>query len=126
MIWELDRRLAYLWNRKWCIFLGIYGSRRACTTDNERFQELENLSFMYTNAHDYATVKRRIAELYKEREKELVEVKKILMKTLENYKYLELMTVKTEVHSVFKEPYRLNTERPMVKFGEPSSNNEKY
>jgi GTP pyrophosphokinase len=36
--------------------------------------ELENLSFMYTNAEDYAKVKRRIADLYKEHEKELVEV----------------------------------------------------
>jgi GTP pyrophosphokinase len=29
---------------------------------------------MYTNAEDYAKVKRRIADLYKEHEKELVEV----------------------------------------------------
>lgn len=36
--------------------------------------ELENLSFMYTKAEDYAQVKRRIADLYKEHEKELVEV----------------------------------------------------
>ncbi|KAK9160901.1 hypothetical protein Syun_007242 [Stephania yunnanensis] len=61
---------------------------------------------MYTNAHDYAKVKRRIAELYKEHEKELVEAKKLLMKTFENNQYLELMTVKTEVHFVFKEPCR--------------------
>lgn len=36
--------------------------------------ELENLSFMYTNAQDYAKIKRRVAELLKEHEKELVEV----------------------------------------------------
>lgn len=36
--------------------------------------ELENLSFMYTNAEDYAKVKRRVADLYKEHEKELEEV----------------------------------------------------
>lgn len=36
--------------------------------------ELENLSFMYTNAEDYAKVKRRAADLYKEHEKELLEV----------------------------------------------------
>lgn len=36
--------------------------------------ELENLSFMYTNPQEYAKVKRRAAELYKEHEKELVEV----------------------------------------------------
>lgn len=36
--------------------------------------ELENLSFMYTNTEDYAKVKRRVADLYKDHEKELVEV----------------------------------------------------
>ena len=36
--------------------------------------ELENLSFMYTNAQEYAKVKRRVAELNKEHEKELIEV----------------------------------------------------
>jgi (p)ppGpp synthase/HD superfamily hydrolase len=36
--------------------------------------ELENLSFMYTNPEDYAKVKRKVADLYKEHEKELVEV----------------------------------------------------
>lgn len=36
--------------------------------------ELENLSFMYTNPQDYAKVKRRVADLYKEHEKELLEV----------------------------------------------------
>lgn len=36
--------------------------------------ELENLSFMYTNAEDYAKVKRRVADLFKEHEKDLLEV----------------------------------------------------
>lgn len=36
--------------------------------------ELENLAFMYTNAQDYAKVRIRISELYKEHEKELEEV----------------------------------------------------
>ncbi|CAL5413523.1 unnamed protein product [Camellia sinensis] len=35
--------------------------------------ELENLSFMYSNAQDYAKAKRRVAELYKKHEKELIE-----------------------------------------------------
>ncbi|KAF8369343.1 hypothetical protein HHK36_032627 [Tetracentron sinense] len=68
--------------------------------------ELENLSFMYTNAHDYAKIKRRVAGLYKEHEKELVEAKKILMEKIEDDQFLDLMTVKTEVRSVCKEPYR--------------------
>lgn len=42
--------------------------------------ELENLSFMYTNAEDYAKVKRRVAELYKEHEKELLEVMLLYLK----------------------------------------------
>ncbi|KAF8401422.1 hypothetical protein HHK36_012361 [Tetracentron sinense] len=67
--------------------------------------ELENLSFMYTNAHDYAKIKRRVAGLYKEHEKELVEAKKILMEKIEDDQFLDLMTVKTEVRSVCKEPY---------------------
>lgn len=36
--------------------------------------ELENLSFMYTNPEDYAKVKRRVADLFKEHEKDLLEV----------------------------------------------------
>ena len=40
--------------------------------------ELENLSFMYTNPGDYAKVKRRVAKLYKEYEKELLEVMFVL------------------------------------------------
>lgn len=69
--------------------------------------ELENLSFMYTNPHDYAKVKRRVADLYKEHEKELAEANKILMKKIEADQFLDLMTVKTEVRSVCKEPYSI-------------------
>lgn len=36
--------------------------------------ELEYLSFMYTNPEDYAKIKRRVADLQKEHEKELEEV----------------------------------------------------
>ncbi|KAK8339674.1 hypothetical protein V6Z12_A08G050600 [Gossypium hirsutum] len=69
--------------------------------------ELENLSFMYTNPEDYAKVKRRIADLYKEHEKELMEANKILMKKIENDQFLELMTLKTEIRAVCKEPYSM-------------------
>ncbi|EXB33536.1 GTP pyrophosphokinase [Morus notabilis] len=69
--------------------------------------ELENLSFMYTNPEDYAKVKRRVADLYKEHEKELVEANKILMKKLEDDQFLDLMTVKTEVRAVFKDSYSI-------------------
>ncbi|KAL6217199.1 hypothetical protein ACLB2K_010416 [Fragaria x ananassa] len=69
--------------------------------------ELENLSFMYTNPEDYAKIRRKVAELYKEHEKELVEANKILVKKIEDDQFLELMTVKTEVRAVCKEPYSI-------------------
>ncbi|XP_022854695.1 putative GTP diphosphokinase RSH1, chloroplastic [Olea europaea var. sylvestris] len=69
--------------------------------------ELENLAFMYTNAQDYAKVRIRISELYKEHEKELEEANKILMKRIQDDQFLDLMTVKTEVQSVCKEPYSI-------------------
>ncbi|KAL2954050.1 hypothetical protein AAZX31_19G199800 [Glycine max] len=72
--------------------------------------ELENLSFMYTNAEDYAKVKRRVAELYKEHEKELLEVmlaNKMLMKKIQDDQFLDLLTVKTKVRAVCKEPYSI-------------------
>ncbi|XWS36147.1 hypothetical protein CRYUN_Cryun20dG0059600 [Craigia yunnanensis] len=69
--------------------------------------ELENLSFMYTNPEDYAKVKRRVADLYKKHEKELVEADKILMKKIENDQFLDLMTLKTEIRAVCKEPYSI-------------------
>nr|GLL42564.1 putative GTP diphosphokinase RSH1, chloroplastic [Ipomoea trifida] len=69
--------------------------------------ELENLAFMYTNAQDYAKVQRRISELYKEHEKELLEAKRILTKKIEDDQFLGLMLVNTEVRSVCKEPYSI-------------------
>ncbi|XP_057964098.1 putative GTP diphosphokinase RSH1, chloroplastic isoform X1 [Malania oleifera] len=69
--------------------------------------ELENLSFMYTNAQDHAKVKRRVMDLYREHEKELMEANKILMEKIENDEFLGLMAVKTEVRSVCKEPYSI-------------------
>ncbi|KAJ8749662.1 hypothetical protein K2173_026311 [Erythroxylum novogranatense] len=69
--------------------------------------ELENLSFMYTNAEDYAKVNRRVADLSKEHEKELEEAKKILTMKIEEDQFLDLVTMKTEVHSVCKEPYSI-------------------
>ncbi|KVH94525.1 Beta-grasp domain-containing protein [Cynara cardunculus var. scolymus] len=70
--------------------------------------ELENLSFMYTNPQDYAKVKRRVAELCKEQEKEIEEANKILIKKIQDDQFLDLMTVKTEVLSVYKEPYSIH------------------
>ncbi|CAI8615136.1 unnamed protein product [Vicia faba] len=67
--------------------------------------ELENLSFMYTNAEDYAKVKRRVADLFKEHEKDLLEANKILLKKIQDDQFLDLLTVKTEVRAVCKEPY---------------------
>lgn len=69
--------------------------------------ELENLSFMYTNAQDYAKIKSRIAELYSEHEKQLIEANKLLMKRIEDDQFLDLMTVKAEVRAVCKEPYSI-------------------
>ncbi|KAK7269663.1 hypothetical protein RIF29_22397 [Crotalaria pallida] len=62
--------------------------------------ELENLSFMYTNAEDSAKAKRRVADLYKEHEKELLEANNILLKKIQDDQFLDLLTVKTEVHAV--------------------------
>ncbi|KAF7804880.1 putative GTP diphosphokinase RSH1, chloroplastic isoform X1 [Senna tora] len=69
--------------------------------------ELENLSFMYTNAEDYAKVKRRAADLYKEHEKELLEANEILVKKIQDDQFLDLLAVKTEVLAVCKEPYSI-------------------
>ncbi|CAN0885595.1 Putative GTP diphosphokinase RSH1, chloroplastic [Linum grandiflorum] len=69
--------------------------------------ELENLSFMYTNPEDYAKIKKRVADLYKEHETEFLEANKILEKKIEEDQFLNLMTVNTEVHSVCREPYSI-------------------
>ncbi|PIN08766.1 GTP diphosphokinase [Handroanthus impetiginosus] len=69
--------------------------------------ELENLAFMYTNPQDHAKIKRRVAELYREHEKDLNEANKILMKRIEDDQFLDLMTVRTEVRPVWKEPYSI-------------------
>ncbi|CAL5442985.1 unnamed protein product [Camellia sinensis] len=76
--------------------------------------ELENLSFLYSNAQDYAKAKRRVAELYKKHEKELIEANKILMKKIEDDQFVDLMTLKTGVRFACKEPYRyvLKSENP--------------
>ncbi|KAG6384587.1 hypothetical protein SASPL_155589 [Salvia splendens] len=69
--------------------------------------ELENLAFMYTNPEDNPKVKRRVAELYREHEKHLKEANQILMKRIEDDQFLDLLTVKTEVRPVCKEPYSI-------------------
>ncbi|KAJ0625382.1 putative GTP diphosphokinase, Guanosine-3',5'-bis(diphosphate) 3'-diphosphatase [Helianthus annuus] len=69
--------------------------------------ELENLSFMYTNPQDYGRIKRRVAELYKDHEKEIEEANKLLIKKIEADQFLNLMALTTEVQSVCKEPYSI-------------------
>nr|XP_043609294.1 putative GTP diphosphokinase RSH1, chloroplastic isoform X2 [Erigeron canadensis] len=69
--------------------------------------ELENLSFMYTNPQDYGRIKRRVAELYKDHEKEIEEANKLLIKKIEEDQFLNLVSLKTEVQSVCKEPYSI-------------------
>ncbi|KAJ7973001.1 RelA/SpoT family [Quillaja saponaria] len=70
--------------------------------------ELENLSFMYTNPEDYAKIKRRVADLHKQHEKEVVEANKILLNKIEDDQFLDLMTLKAEVHAECKEPYSIH------------------
>ncbi|XP_074268400.1 putative GTP diphosphokinase RSH1, chloroplastic [Silene latifolia] len=69
--------------------------------------ELENLSFMYTNTQDYEKITKRVAELYEDHKKELNEANKILVKKIEEDQFLELVTVRTEVRAVTKEPYSI-------------------
>ncbi|CAA7054189.1 unnamed protein product [Microthlaspi erraticum] len=69
--------------------------------------ELENLSFMYASAEDYERVTSRIANLYKEHEKELTEANRILVKKIEDDQFLDLVTVNTDVRSVCKETYSI-------------------
>ncbi|KNA12649.1 hypothetical protein SOVF_124130 isoform A [Spinacia oleracea] len=69
--------------------------------------ELENLSFMYTNAQEYEKITKRVSELYAEHEKELIEANKMLVNKIEDDQFLELMTIKTEVRAVLKEPYSI-------------------
>ncbi|CAH2072006.1 unnamed protein product [Thlaspi arvense] len=69
--------------------------------------ELENLSFMYVSAEDYERVTSRIANLYKEHEKELSEANRILVKKIEDDQFLDLVTVNTDVRSVCKETYSI-------------------
>ncbi|KAL8143060.1 hypothetical protein V2J09_016092 [Rumex salicifolius] len=70
--------------------------------------ELENLSFMYTDAHEYVKVTKKISELYKEHEREIFEANKILMNKIEDDQFLSLVTLKTEVHAICREPYSIH------------------
>ncbi|KAK8960558.1 hypothetical protein KSP40_PGU008351 [Platanthera guangdongensis] len=69
--------------------------------------ELEYLSFMYTHAHDFTELQRRVEELSKEHEKELEEAKKILRRKIEKDQFLDLMTVEIEICSACKELYSI-------------------
>ncbi|XP_020086228.1 putative GTP diphosphokinase RSH1, chloroplastic isoform X3 [Ananas comosus] len=69
--------------------------------------ELEYLSFMYTNPSDFAELKKRVEDLYRDHEKELEEAKNILRQRIKEDQFLDLVTVETEVHSVCKELYSI-------------------
>ncbi|CAA0843304.1 Putative GTP diphosphokinase RSH1- chloroplastic [Striga hermonthica] len=69
--------------------------------------ELENLAFMYTNPQDHAKIKRRVAELDREHEKDIKEANEILMTRIEDDQFLNLLAVKTEIRPVCKEPYSI-------------------
>ncbi|KAH7666699.1 Guanosine-3'5'-bis(diphosphate) 3'-diphosphatase protein [Dioscorea alata] len=69
--------------------------------------ELEFLSFMYTNAQEFTELKKRVEDLYKEHEKELMEAEKILRQKIKEDQFLDLVAVKTEVRSVCKELYSI-------------------
>ncbi|KAJ0978453.1 hypothetical protein J5N97_013927 [Dioscorea zingiberensis] len=70
-------------------------------------EELEYLSFMYTNAQEFTELKRRVEDLYKEHEQELMEAEKVLRQKIEEDQFLDLVTLKTEVRSVCKELYSI-------------------
>lgn len=61
----------YLWSFV-VVFISCFST--FCNKDSLLQSELENLSFLYTNAHDYSELKQRAEELYKEQEKEIEEV----------------------------------------------------
>ncbi|GER34695.1 Guanosine-3',5'-bis(Diphosphate) 3'-pyrophosphohydrolase [Striga asiatica] len=69
--------------------------------------ELENLAFMYTNPQDHVKIKRRVAELDREHEKDIKEANEILMTRIEDDQFLNLLAVKTEIRPVCKEPYSI-------------------
>ncbi|KAL6902059.1 hypothetical protein ACP4OV_004935 [Aristida adscensionis] len=69
--------------------------------------ELEYLSFMYVNPTDFAELRKRVEDLYKAHEQELEEANRILRQKIAEDQFLDLVSVETEVRSVYKELYSI-------------------
>ncbi|TVU47113.1 hypothetical protein EJB05_06696 [Eragrostis curvula] len=69
--------------------------------------ELEYLSFMYVNPTGFAELRKRVEDLYKAHEQELEEANKILRQKIAEDQFLDLVSVETEVRSVYKELYSI-------------------
>ncbi|ONL97905.1 Putative GTP diphosphokinase RSH1 chloroplastic [Zea mays] len=67
--------------------------------------ELEYLSFMYVNPTGFAELRKRVEDLYKSHEQELEEANRILRQKIAEDEFLDLVSVETEVRSVYKELY---------------------
>ncbi|KAG2540916.1 hypothetical protein PVAP13_9NG589100 [Panicum virgatum] len=69
--------------------------------------ELEYLSFMYVNPMGFVELRKRVEDLYKAHEQELEEANKILRQKIAEDQFLDLVSVETEVRSVYKELYSI-------------------
>ncbi|AQL06801.1 Putative GTP diphosphokinase RSH1 chloroplastic [Zea mays] len=69
--------------------------------------ELEYLSFMYVNPTGFAELRKRVEDLYKAHEQELEEANRILRQKIADDQFLDLVSVETEVRSVYKELYSI-------------------
>lgn len=69
--------------------------------------ELEYLSFMYVNPIGFAELRKRVEDLYKAHEQELEEANRILRQKIGEDQFLDLVSVETEVRSVYKELYSI-------------------
>ncbi|GJN31425.1 hypothetical protein PR202_gb19822 [Eleusine coracana subsp. coracana] len=69
--------------------------------------ELEYLSFMYVDPTGFAELRKRVEDLYKAHEQELEEANSILRNKIGEDQFLDLVSVKTEVRSVYKELYSI-------------------
>ncbi|KAJ1297205.1 hypothetical protein BS78_01G359900 [Paspalum vaginatum] len=69
--------------------------------------ELEYLSFMYVNPIGFAELRKRVEDLYKAHEQELEEANRILRQKIAEDQFLDLVSVETEVRSVYKELYSI-------------------
>uniref|UniRef100_A0A804MKY7 RelA/SpoT domain-containing protein n=1 Tax=Zea mays TaxID=4577 RepID=A0A804MKY7_MAIZE len=69
--------------------------------------ELEYLSFMYVNPTSFAELRKSVEDLYKAHEQELEEANRILRQKIAGDQFLDLVSVETEVRSVYKELYSI-------------------